>query len=254
MTENIQNHTVEEKLLNLFKLQSIDSQIDEIRTLRGELPLQVKDLEDEVAGLQTRIEKVENDNKELKKQIAEKEHSVKESNGLIEKYEKQQNTVRNNREFDSLNKEVEFQKLEIELSGKRIKEYKFKITENKDRIDEIKQRIAEKNEELNAKRVELEGIVSETQKDETDLVRQSEYLEKLIESRLLIAYKRIRGNVKNKLAIVSVNRDSCGGCFAKIPPQRQLDISTRKKITVCEHCGRILVDAAMREDIANMHV
>ncbi len=254
MSDSIKNQTVEVKLLHLFKLQSIDSQIDEIRILRGELPIQVKDLEDEIAGLQTRIDKIENENKELKKQIAEKDHSVKESNGLIEKYEKQQNNVRNNREFDALNKEIEFQKLEIELSTKRIKEYKSKISDNKERIDEIKRRVAERNEELTAKKAELASIVSETSKEEAELVKTSEKLDKLIEPRLLVAYKRIRGNVKNKLAIVSINRDSCGGCFAKIPPQRQLDISTRKKIIVCEHCGRILVDAVMIDEIEAMKV
>ncbi len=249
MADKTQNQTVEEKLINLYKLQVTDSKIDAIRILRGELPLQVKDLEDELAGLETRLTRIEEANKELKEQIAGKEIAIKESKALIERYEKQQDNVKNSREFDSLNKETEFQKLEIELSNKRIKEYKAKLAENKERIASVKQSILDKKEDLAAKQQELDNIVNETEKDEKALIKKSEKLEKLIDDRLLRAYKRIRANVKNKLAVVPVDRSSCGGCFNQIPPQRQLDVASRKKIIVCEHCGRILVDPAMQDEV-----
>ena len=234
--------SVEEKLRALYRLQLIDSRIDKIKTIRGELPLQVQDLEDEIEGLSTRIKNIKQETSDLEKNISDKKNQIKESQALIKKYKEQQNNVRNNREFDSLTKETEFQELEIQLSEKRIKEFKAKISHKNDLLAESQKELEEKQGDLNHKKDELDGIVDETKKDESNLLEASEKASDMIEERLLTAYRRIRNRVKNGLAIVPVERESAGGSFIKIPPQRILDIAARKKIIVDEHSGRILVD------------
>jgi hypothetical protein len=240
-----QENTVEEKLKALYALQLIDSTIDKIRTIRGELPLEVQDLEDEIVGLETRIGKLTEELENMEKEIVDRKNTIKDCTALIKKYETQQMNVRNNREFDSLSKEMEFQTLEIQLAEKKIKEAQANIEAKKEIIEESNNRLADRKADLEHKQKELEEITQETQKDETDLMKRSEKAEKIIEERLLTAYKRIRENAVNGLAVVTVERDSCGGCFNKIPPQRQMDIKNHKKIIVCEHCGRILVDPEM---------
>lgn len=243
----VQEMTVEEKLRTLYNLQTVDTEIDKIKILRGELPLEVRDLEDEIAGLETRMKKLADDVKQLQADISKKKNDIKVSEGLIKKYNEQQQKVRNNREFDSLNKEIEFQKLEIQLSEKRIKEFTEKIVEKKSSISGSEQSLEERKSDLEHKHNELDKIISETKDKEEALKQESAALQKLIEPRLLIAYKKIRANVKNGLAVVTIERDACGGCHNKIPPQRQLDIRSRKKITVCEHCGRVLVDLEIND-------
>ncbi|MDY0199813.1 MAG: C4-type zinc ribbon domain-containing protein [Tenuifilaceae bacterium] len=240
---------VEEKLRILFELQQIDSKIDEIRTLRGELPLEVQDLEDENAGLETRIAKLKSDVEELNEQIAQKKIEIKNAQTFIVKYDEQQKNVRNNREYDSISKEIEFQTLEIELCEKHIKEFTQQVKDKKVLIDEAVTFQKERFGDLESKKAELDGIIKETQKEEEGLALKSEAYQELIESRLLTAYKRIRGNARNGLAVVTVQRDACGGCFNKIPPQRQLDIKVRRKVIVCEYCGRILVDDAFSGEV-----
>lgn len=239
--------TVEEKLKALYKLQMVDSEIDKIRILRGELPLEVQDLEDEIEGLQTRVNNFEDEIKSLQGMIQDKKNTIKESDGLIKKYEDQQMKVRNSREFDSISKEIEYQNLEIQLSEKRIKEYTNQLSDKKLIIEDSKVILEEKIGDLELKKSELDEIVNDTKKDEEKHLKKSEKIEKLIEERLLNAYKRIRRNARNGLSVVSVERDACGGCFNKLPPQKQLDIASRKKIIVCEHCGRILVDKHILE-------
>ena len=240
--------TVEEKLKALFELQLVDSKIDDIKRLRGELPLEVQDLEDEIEGLQTRIQKYEEDLVTLEDSISSKKNEIKEAQSLIKKYTEQQNNVRNNREFDSLSKEIEFQTLEIELCEKRIKEFSVKIEEKKAIITESKEILEDRTGDLETKRNELNSITSETQKEEEEYENKSLAIQEIIEDRLLNAYKKIRANARNGLAVVPVQRDACGGCFNKIPPQRQLDVRSRKKIIVCEYCGRIFVDPEMEEE------
>lgn len=240
--------TVEEKLIALYKLQSIDTQIDKIKILRGELPLEVQDLEDEIAGLQTRVSNINEEIANFDNSIKDREAMIIDSKALIKKYDEQLKNIRNNREFDSLNKEIEFQNLEIQLAEKRIKEAKASIVSKTDIILGAKTRLEERTADLNTKKSELESIIAETQKDEEKLGKDSARAEKVIDERLLNAYKRLRGNVRNGLAVVPVNRDACGGCFNSVPPQRQMDIAARKKVIVCEHCGRILVD----KDIAGV--
>lgn len=235
--------SVEEKLKTLYELQLVDSKIDKIRTIRGELPLEVRDLEDLVAGLETRINNYTEELKSLEDAITDKKNVMKDAQALIKKYEGQQGKVRNNREYDSITKEMEFQNLEIQLAEKRIKEYKASILAKKAIAEEAQAELEGRQKDLKIKKKELEEIVAETEKEETALVKKSQASEALIEERLLNAYKRIRANVMNGLGVVTVERDACGGCFNKIPPQRQLDIRLHKKIIVCEHCGRILVDA-----------
>ncbi|MGC6470066.1 MAG: zinc ribbon domain-containing protein [Flavobacteriales bacterium] len=239
--------SVEEKLQALHQLQIIDSEIDKIRTVRGELPLEVQDLEDDLKGLETRIEKIDADIADKENFIAKRKLSIKEAEELIKKYNKQLESIKNNREYDSLTKEIEFQNLEIELANKKINDSLSKI----DFLNETKtsstEQLNERTEIFDEKKKELDSIVSETEKDEKKLLKQSTDAEKVVDERLLTAYKRIRKNSRNGLAVVSVQRDACGGCFSKIPPQRQLDIKTHKKIIVCEHCGRILIDSKMFE-------
>jgi len=234
--------TVEEKLLALYKLQVIDTQIDKIRIVRGELPLEVQDLEDELAGLETRIGNLQEEAKQLDNSINEKKNAIKESLALIKKYEAQQGNVRNNREFDSINKEIEYQTLDIQLSEKRIKEFKAAIDAKNDQVSSSAINLEERKKDLAHKKDELADIVAETEKDEEKLIDESAKAAAKIEDRLYSAYKRIRSNAINGLSVVSIQRDACGGCFNKIPPQRQMDIRLRKKIIVCEYCGRILVD------------
>lgn len=240
--EEIEDISVERKLKALYNLQQIDTQIDKIKIVRGELPLEVEDLEDEIAGLQTRIDNFKQEVENLNVTISEKEDMMKSCQAMIKKYEEQQMNVRNNREYDSLSKEIEFQKLEIQLAEKLIKESKFKIENIDAEIADATERLKEKNLDLDAKKAELNDIVKETEKDEKDMIKKSKENEKFIEERLLTAYKRIRENARNGLAVVQIERDACGGCFNKIPPQHQLDIKMHKKIIVCEYCGRILVD------------
>ena len=232
--------TIADKLDALYALQMIDSEIDRIRTIRGELPLEVQDLEDEIIGLETRIEKMSDELKGLETEISDRKLASKESELAIAKYKERQDNVRNNREFESLAKEIEFQELEIKLNEKRSKEGKIRIEGKKEIFTEASDRLTERKADLTIKKAELDAIVKETQKDEDRLIKSSDDAKKQIEERLLVAYTRLRMNAKNGLAVVPIMRDSCGGCFNKIPPQRQLDIVTKKKILVCEHCGRIL--------------
>ena len=231
---------VAEKLDALFELQKIDSDIDKIRTIRGELPLEVQDLEDEVAGLQTRISNFESELKGLETEISDRKNASKESESAISKYKEQQNNVRNNREYDSLSKEIEFQELEIKLHEKKSKEAKFKVDSKQEVFESAKIQLEFRTSDLATKKAELDAIIAETQVDEDRLLKSSENAKKNIEERLLFAYDRLRTNAKNGLAVVPVDRDACGGCFNKIPAQRQFDIKTKKKFIVCEHCGRIL--------------
>lgn len=239
--------SIEKKLVALYNLQLVDSQIDKIKIVRGELPLEVQDLEDEVIGLETRIANFEQEIEGIKQQVKSKEQLIKESKSLIEKYEGQQKNVRNNREFESLNKEIEYQGLEIQLAEKHIREFTASLALKKEETDRAKTDLEERKADLEVKKNELADIVSETEKEEEQLSVQSKNHQKVIEERLLNAYQRIRENARNGLAVVVVERDACGGCFSKIPPQRQLDIKMHKKIIVCEYCGRILVDPAIVE-------
>jgi len=247
---NTKEVTVAEKLDALYALQVIDSQIDKIRTVRGELPLEVQDLEDEIAGLDTRIKKMQEEAKELDTDVTDRKNAMKEAEAAIVRFKEQQNNVRNNREFESLAKEIEFQELEIKLHDKRIKEAKVKIVSKKEVLDEAKDRLEMRREDLKIKQGELDEIVGETQKEEETLVEESKKAKAAIDERLIAAYDRLRDNAKNGLAVVSVDRDSCGGCFNKIPPQRQLDIDSKRKVIVCEHCGRILVPNPEVEELA----
>jgi predicted nucleic acid-binding Zn-ribbon protein len=241
-TEDIAEMSVEDKLRALFDLQMVDSGIDRIKILRGELPLEVQDLEDEVEGLETRINNLETEIVSLQEAIGKKNNEIQNSQALIKKYQEQQNNVRNNREYDSLSKEIEFQTLEIELSEKRKKEFTEQSDEKKGLIDESQKVLDERKGDLQNKKAELNEIIEDTKKEEELLIKKSKEIQSRVESRLVSAYTRIRNNARNGLAVVTVERDACGGCFNKIPPQRQLDICSRKKIIVCEYCGRILVD------------
>jgi predicted nucleic acid-binding Zn-ribbon protein len=234
--------SVEERLRALYSLQLVDSEIDKIKTLRGELPLEVQDLEDEIAGLETRLGNLKDEVVNLEKAVSKKHNEITDAEALIKKYEEQQKNVRNNREFDSLSKEIEYQNLEIELFNKKIKEFNFQIDEKNVVIKDSENTLSERKTDLENKKSELDEIISDTQKEEEGLYKKLENIEEIIEDRLLSAYKRIRSNARNGLAVVPVQRDACGGCFNQIPPQRQLDIKSRKKIIVCEYCGRILVD------------
>jgi predicted nucleic acid-binding Zn-ribbon protein len=241
--------SIEKRLISLYSLQQIDSQIDKIRIIRGELPLEVQDLEDEIVGLETRIENHKQEFTSLERSVKDKELVMKECEALIKRYEEQQKNVRNNREYDSLSKEIEFQTLEIQLSEKRIKEYKADLDIKKSEIKNSQLVLDERKNDLEEKKAELEDIIAETEKEEKTLQEQSLKHQKYIEDRLLKAYKRIRKNARNGLAVVQIERDACGGCFSSIPPQRQLDIRMHKKIIVCEYCGRIIVDDSIVEAV-----
>lgn len=245
---NTKELSVEDKLRALYDLQLIDTRIDEIRNVRGELPLEVEDLEDEVAGLSTRLEKLKTDLDGIEEQIKTKKNAIDEHKESIKKYTKQQDTVRNNREFNSLTKEVEFQELEIQLAEKQIKEMKASIEHKKEVISQSKERLETKSSHLKHKKSELEAIMSETAKEENFLSEKSSEYQELIEERLLAAYNRIRTSVRNGLAVVSIERGASAGSFFTIPPQTQVEIASRKKIITDEHSGRILVDSSLAEE------
>lgn len=237
-----QELTVEQKLKTLFQLQTTLSKIDEIKTLRGELPLEVQDLEDEIAGLTTRIERIKSEVSELKTSIATKKVEIETAKASVAKYKEQQENVRNNREYDFLSKEIEFQSLEIELCEKRIREFTEQEAAKAKELEASNAQLEERQQDLDVKKNELDEIISETKQEEEKLRDKAKDLETKIEPRLLQSFKRIRKNSRNGLGIVYVQRDACGGCFNKIPPQRQLDIRLRKKVIVCEYCGRIMID------------
>ena len=234
--------SVEQKLVALYTLQQVDSKIDEIRAYRGNLPLEIQDIEDEIAGLETRITNFKDESKKHQKDISDYKIKIKETEALIKKYEEQQNNVRNNREYDSLTKEIEYQQLDNQLSEKRIKEITAKDNDLAAKVADAQMRLTELKTSLKDKKDELHSLVEGTEKEEEQLLQRSADCEKLVEDRLLVAYKRIRKNARNGLAVVGIFDEACGGCFNRIPPQHQLDICTHKKIIVCEYCGRILVD------------
>ena len=234
--------TVEEKLKTLYQLQAALSSIDEKRALRGELPLEVQDLEDEIEGLTTRVEKIKAEIADFQRAIAQKKGEIVEAEASVARYKNQLNDVKNNREYDTLSKEIEFQTLEIELCNKKIREANARIQDKQEELKVAEDLIGERNGDLEVKKAELEEIVAETRAEEDKLKEKVKDLESRIETRLLTSFKRIRKNARNGLGVVYVQRDACGGCFNKIPPQRQLDIKMHKKIIVCEYCGRILID------------
>ncbi len=240
--------TVEEKLRALYDLQLIDSRVDEIRNVRGELPLEVEDLEDEVAGMNTRLEKLKADLEVIDTDITTKKILIEDAKASIKKYSEQQKNVRNNREFNALSKEVEFQELEIELAEKQIKEYYVQIDQKKEVIDQTKERVDERQKHLDHKKSELDEILAETEKEEKALNDKSKEFEKQIEERLVNAYKRIRNSVKNGLAVVPIERGASGGSYFTIPPQVQMEIAGRRKIITDEHSGRILVDEELAQE------
>ena len=234
--------TVEEKLKALYQLQTTLSSIDEKRALRGELPLEVQDLEDEIEGLTIRIEKIENEISDFQTAVQQKKAEIEEAKASVERYQRQLDEVKNNREYDTLTKEIEFQSLEIELCNKKIREAQVRIEERTRDLDQNREFMADRQTALEEKKNELDEIMSETRAEEEKLKEKAKELEVKIEPRLLQSFKRIRKNARNGLGIVYVQRDACGGCFNKIPPQRQLDIKMHKKIIVCEYCGRIMID------------
>jgi predicted nucleic acid-binding Zn-ribbon protein len=234
--------TVEEKLKALFQLQTTLSQIDEKRALRGELPLEVEDLENEVEGLSVRLDRINQETEDLTNAVSQRKADIEEAKASLDRYNQQLNDVKNNREYDTLTKEIDFQKLEIELCEKKIREAEQRINDNKENRSRVEEMINERERDLEDKRNELDEIMQETREEEDILKAKAKDTELKIESRLLSSFKRIRKNARNGLGIVYVQRDACGGCFNKIPPQRQLDVKMHKKIIVCEHCGRILID------------
>jgi len=245
---NIKELSVEDKLRALYDLQLIDSRIDEIRNVRGELPLEVEDLEDEVAGLTTRLDKLKSDLESIQEQIKDKKNAIDEHHAAIKKYTEQQKNVRNNREFNSLSKEIEFQELEIQLAEKHIKEMKASIEHKKEVISQSEERLDAKSNHLKHKKSELDAIMAETEKEENFLKEKSAEFEAMIEDRLIAAYKRIRSSVRNGLAVVSIERGASAGSFFTIPPQTQMEIAARKKIITDEHSGRILVDSSLADE------
>lgn len=240
--------TMDEKLRTLYQIQLKDTAIDKIHLQRGELPLEVQDMEDEVEGLKTRIANAEADIEEIEKKKADYKHAIQEAGLLIEKYSKQQDNVKNNREYESLGKEIEYQSLEQQVCEKRIGECERALEEKRALIEGTRQRLAIFEANLEEKRKELETIIEETAAAEEKLLAEKAELEKKIDERMLVAYNRVRGAAKNHLAVVTIERDACGGCFNQIPPQRTLDIIQGKKIIVCEYCGRILVNPEYKED------
>ncbi len=252
-TEESIERSVKNKLIALYRLQSIDFQTDKLRIVRGELPLEVQDLEDEIAGLETRVEKFNNEIKELEDEISNKKIAAQESLEMVKKYEAQQMNVRNNREYDSLSKEIEFQTLEAQIAEKHMKEYAEEVESKKEMVKQVEEKLEERRKDLEEKKEELNNIVAETEKDELRLQEKSEKEREAIEERLLKAYQRVRDNARNGLAVVPVERNACGGCFNKIPPQRHMDIRLHKKIIVCEYCGRILVDEEIVNSVEENH-
>ncbi|MCP4439153.1 MAG: hypothetical protein GY810_09445 [Aureispira sp.] len=236
------NIPIDEKLRNLYQLQIIDSKMDELQKLKGELPMEVRDLEDDIVGLNTRLDKLTGETKEFEQTIAKYQNQIKDSEALIEKYERQQDNVKNNREFDALMRETELQKLDIQLANKRIREAKQLLSNKELTLDAAKKRKEEKESDVAVKREELKKIITKTEKEEKTLERKATRARKKIEDRLLKAYDRVRGAYRNGLSVVTIQRNACGGCYNEIPPQIQLELTQRKRIIVCEHCGRILVD------------
>lgn len=241
--------TVEEKLTQLFAIQLIDSEIDQISNLKGALPMEVSDLEDDITGLNTRIAKLTESVDELETSISAHNANIKDSENLIVKYQKQLDEVKNNREFEALTKEIEMQNLENQLSQKKIRELDVQVEAKKEVRDEAVSRLNTKNEDLKVKKVELEKIIAKTEKEEAKLEKQNDKLKKTVDERLMKAYNRIRSRYQNKLAVVSIEREACGGCFNKIPPQSRIEISARKNIIACEHCGRVLVDEELADSL-----
>jgi len=235
--------TVAQKLEALTKLQNIDSELDEIKTVRGALPEEVSDLEDEIIGYETRVQNYNQDLEDIDEQISSNKQSIKEAEKLIKKYQEQQMNVRNNREYDAITKELELQQLEIQILEKKINESKGKIENKNQEIEGTKQLLEERTKDMESKKDELDGLISESEEEEKHLLSKREKASKDIEERLLMSYNKIRDSANNGLAVVKVTRDACGGCFNIVPPQRQADIRDKKKIIVCEHCGRILADA-----------
>ena len=234
---------IAEKLKSLYELQLIDSEIDEIKILKGELPMEVSDLEDELAGLETRIRRLSEQVQDLEGEISKHNSNIKESEALMLRYQKQIDNVKNNREFEALTKELELQKLEIQLSEKKIREAQVNLDAKRETLATNQQRFDSKQKDLDTKKVELAEIIEKTENEENELIKHSDAAKTNLDERLLKAYSKIRDNYRNGLAVVKVERDSCGGCYNKIPPQIQLEIGMHKKIVACEHCGRILVDA-----------
>jgi len=245
----VKDFSVEEKLIAVLTLQKIDSKIDEIKTLKGELPMEVKDLEDEIEGLQTRIQNIDAEINSINSFIETKTNAKKEAQALIKKYEKQQDNVKNNREFEAINKEIEMQELEVKLNDKHVKDANFEQKERANQRLKTEEKIKEVEGALKTKRGELEKIIAETDKEEKALSAKSDGAKEKVDPRLLSAYERIRHSYRNGLAVVPILRDSCGGCFNVIPPQRQSEIRQRKKIIVCEHCGRVLVDIDLNDQV-----
>jgi uncharacterized protein len=235
--------SIEEKLRQLYALQRIDTKIDEIEVLKGELPIEVSDLEDEITGLETRLKNLNDTVKDIEKEAQKFTAKISEGETLVKKYTKQLDDVKNNREFDALSKELEMQKLEIQLAEKKAREINEKVAAKNTVIKEAKEKLKAKKANLDVKKEELKSIIAKTEKEEKALRKSSSAAEALIDERLLKAYHRIRNNYRNGLALVAIERDACGGCFNQIPPQIQLEVSQRKKIIACEHCGRILVDS-----------
>lgn len=241
--------TVEEKLKSLYELQLIDSQISELEILKGELPMEVRDLEDEIAGLETRFRRLQENMEDLEGEVGRYESNIAEAKALIIRYEKQLENVKNNREYEALTKELEMQRLDIQLSEKKIREVKVNVEAKAGTLSATEERFEGKKADLERKRVELQAIQEKTEKEEEKLRKKSDKARKKIEERLLKAYSKIRGSYRNGLAVVTILRDACGGCFNQVPPQLQLEIGMRKKIMACEHCGRILVDSHIMEAI-----
>ncbi|PKP20976.1 MAG: hypothetical protein CVU02_01175 [Bacteroidetes bacterium HGW-Bacteroidetes-19] len=246
-TETIEEQTIAKKLLSLYKIQQICSKIDKIRVIRGELPHEVSDLEDAHEGMLTRITKYKEDLKDLQQKIVDQDLKIKESIALIKRYEEQQNNVRNNREYDSLTKEIEFQKLEIQIYEKNTNKYNSEIAAKTEEVSVFEEKLNEIADILQQKKSELSDIIADTEKEELELLEQYDTLKVNVDQRLLVAFERIRKGARNGLAIVQIDREACGGCFSMIPPQRQLDIRLHKKIIVCEACGRIFVDKQLVE-------
>jgi predicted nucleic acid-binding Zn-ribbon protein len=238
--------TVASRLEGLLNLQRIDSQLDEIRRVRGDLPEEVRDLEDEIAGYEVRVRKFDEEVAGLQEQIKQRKQAAKDAEALIRRYEDQQQNVRNNREYEAIGKEIELQKLEIQISEKKVREAQYQIDQKIGEIAGTKQRLEERRKDLDNKQAELQTIVAESEADEQKLLQEREVAAQPVEPRLLSAYSRIRSNARNGLAVVLVKRDACGGCFNTVPPQRQADIIAHKKVIVCEHCGRILADVESR--------
>lgn len=246
--------TIEQKLRALWQLQTIHTQVDKIRQVRGELPIEVSDLEDDIAGLETRIEKIRGELDELEDAIVNRRNMIQDAQAAIKKYEGQLNEVKNNREYDAITKEIEIQGLDIQVSEKKIREFEFEIKNKTEVYEGTLEMLETAKKDLEIKKGELDTITGETQKEEDELSKKADEAEKNIEERLLRVYRRLRGSFKNGLAVVSIDRDSCSGCHNKIPPQKQLEIRQRKKIIVCEHCGRVLVDEALAEEATSSPV